>query len=179
MSVFRDALMFLDGVGVYDVVLPLLLIFSIVYAILEKTKVFGTEKVKDKTVTRKNVNAMVAFVAAFFVVASAQLVGTIHRLVADVSLVLVTFVMFMILIGVFHKDGEIELSARWKGVFMFISFTSLALILMNALGWLEPTWYFLVMHWDSSMVASIFLLAIMVGFIVYVTRDQKKSKSEE
>ena len=104
MSVFRDTLLFLDGVGVYDVVLPLLLIFSIVFAILEKTRVFGLEKVGDKEVTRKNINAMVAFCTAFFVVASSQLVATINKLIADVSLIIVTFVMFMLMIGVFSSD---------------------------------------------------------------------------
>jgi len=180
MSVFREALLFFDQIGVYDVVLPLLLIFSIVYALLEKTKVFGTETASDgKKYSRKNVNAMVAFVIGFFVVASAQLVQTINRLVADVSLVIVTFVMFMILVGVFHKEGEIELDKNWKGFFMFIAATSLFLILMNALGWLEPAWYFMAANWSSSFIASILLLVFMVGFIAYVTKGKKTKEDSE
>ena len=42
-SPFRTGIDFLDKLGVYEVLLPFLLIFTIVFAILEKTKVFGTE----------------------------------------------------------------------------------------------------------------------------------------
>lgn len=171
MSVFREALMFLDMLGVYDVVLPLLLVFSIVFALLEKTKVFGEEKVGDKKVTRKNVNAMVAFVTAFFVVASAQLVAIINELVAGVVLVLITFVMFMILIGVFSKDEALSLEGGWQKTFMIISFVSIVLIFFNTLGWLEFAWSYFAYNWDSALAGTIFLLLVIVGFIYWVAKE--------
>ena len=74
MSVFREALIFFDQVGLYDVVLPFLLVFTLVFGVLEKSKILGTEKGGDgEMYTRKNLNAMVAFISGFFVVASAQL----------------------------------------------------------------------------------------------------------
>ena len=78
MSVFRESLVFFDQVGLYDVVLPFLLVFTLVFGVLEKSKIFGTEKTadgKNGPYSRKNLNAMVAFCTAFFVVASAQLVS--------------------------------------------------------------------------------------------------------
>ena len=180
MSVFREVLLFLDDIGIYDVVLPMLLIFSIVFAILEKTKVFGVEKVGKHTVTRKNVNSMVAFVSAFFVVASAQLVGTIHKLIADVSLLLVTFVMFMILIGIFSKDEHLFFDDKnpWKAKFMWIAFISIILIFLNAVGWLMPAWLYLVGNWDSTFAATIFLFGLMVLFIIYLSRSEKSADSD-
>ena len=38
-SAFRDVINFFGEIGLYDVVLPFLLVFAIVFAILEKTKV--------------------------------------------------------------------------------------------------------------------------------------------
>ena len=38
-STFREIILFFDEVGVYDVILPFLLVFTIVYAIFEKTKI--------------------------------------------------------------------------------------------------------------------------------------------
>lgn len=179
MSVFREVLLFLDHVGVYDVVLPMLLIFSMVFAILEKTRIFGTEKVQDTTVTRKNINAMVAFVASFFVVASAQLVAAVHMLIAQVSLLIVLFVMFMILLGIFHKEGEIELKGGWKTTFMVISFIAIALIFFNAVGWLMPAWQYLVMHWDSTFVATLVLVGGMGLFIYVMQSNPPKEKKKE
>ena len=51
-SVFRTAIGFLDKLGVYDIILPFLLVFTLVFAILEKTKILGLEKTaqeEDKT----------------------------------------------------------------------------------------------------------------------------------
>jgi len=65
-SMLAESLQFLSRLGVFDVILPFLLVFTIVYAILEKTKVLGTEKVGGKVASRKNLNSMVSFVIGFF-----------------------------------------------------------------------------------------------------------------
>ena len=95
-SVFRNAIDFLNVVGVYDVILPFLLVFTIVFAILEKTKILGIEKAGDKVYTKKNLNAMVAFISSFLVVASTKLVGVINEAVASVVLVLIVSVCFLL-----------------------------------------------------------------------------------
>ena len=86
-SVFRNALDFFQEIGIYDVVLPFLLVFTIMFAILEKTKIFGFED-KEQKYTRKNLNSMVAFVTAFLVVASAKLVAIINETISNVVLLL-------------------------------------------------------------------------------------------
>src|SRR3989344_7866102 len=94
-TAFRGVITFLDELGVYDVVLPFLLVFTIVFAILEKTRVLGTEKVGDKELTKKNLDAIVAFVIAFLVIASTSLVRIINEVVANVVLVLILVISFL------------------------------------------------------------------------------------
>src|SRR3989338_801425 len=106
VSVFRNALMFFDKLGLYDVVLPFLLVFTIVFALFEKTRVFGTEKAGDKEYTRKNLNGMAAFVIAFFVVASSQLVQIIFKVSSQVVLLMFLSVFFLVLAGSFHTGKE-------------------------------------------------------------------------
>src|SRR3989338_6986549 len=59
---FRQVIEFFDTIGLFDVVLPFLLVFTIVFAILEKTKVLGTEEIDGKKYTKKNLNAIASFV---------------------------------------------------------------------------------------------------------------------
>ena len=67
-TVLGGVLGFFRELGVYDVLLPFILVFTITFAILERTKLFGTEKdSKNVDHTKKNLNAMVAFVVAFLV----------------------------------------------------------------------------------------------------------------
>ena len=69
VSAFRGMIEFLDKIGVYDVILPFLLVFTAVFSILEKTRILGMETIDGKEYTRKNQNSMLAFVMAFFFVA--------------------------------------------------------------------------------------------------------------
>ncbi|PIN72650.1 hypothetical protein COV21_01515, partial [Candidatus Woesearchaeota archaeon CG10_big_fil_rev_8_21_14_0_10_45_5] len=88
-SNFRETLTLFEQLGVYDVILPLLLVFTIVFAILEKTMVLGYEKIGDKKYTRKNLNSMVAFVTALLVVGSTKLVAMINETVSNTVLLLI------------------------------------------------------------------------------------------
>ena len=57
-SIFRGVIDFLAKIGVYDIILPFLLVFTIMFAILEKTKVLGVENVGGNETTKKNLNSM-------------------------------------------------------------------------------------------------------------------------
>ncbi len=179
-SVFRGVIEFFVRLGVYDIVLPFLLVFTVVFAILEKTRVFGVEKTKEGEFTKKNLNSMTAFVTAFLVVASSRLVAIINETMANMVLLLMMSVCFLILIGSFMKETKegVFLEGGWAKLFMVIMFIGLVLIFMNALDWLEPTWGYIYTHYDSTVMASLLLIAGIVAFIYFLTKEPKKSESK-
>jgi hypothetical protein len=180
VSTFRGVIEFFGRLGIYDVVLPFLLVFTVVFAIMEKTRVFGVEKTKDGEFTRKNLNAMVAFVVAFLVVASSRLVAVINQTMAQMVLLLMMSVCFLILIGSFMRERKegVFLEKGWATFFMYIMFVGLVLIFLNALGWLAPAWYYLMTHYDSTIVASLLLVGAMIGFVYWIVKEPKKETSE-
>jgi len=173
-TVFRGIIEFLEQIGIYDVILPFLLVFTIVFAILEKTKVLGTETIEGKKYTKKNINAMVAFVVSFLVVASTKLVSAINNALANTVLLLLLAVFFLLLVGSFFKEGEdVFLKGPWKTLFMFIMFVGIVLIFLNALGWLQTFWNYLVAHWETQWVGTLVLLVIIILFMLYITRSKE------
>jgi hypothetical protein len=179
-SVFRGTIGFFEQLGVYDVVLPFLLVFTLVFAILEKTKAYGMEMISGKEYTRKNLNAMTAFVSAFFVVASTQLVAIINVFVAQVVLLLLISVCFLMLAGSFHDGKEVfALKGGWNKFFMVIMFIGVVLIFLNAVGWLDILWDALFYRFDSVMVSSIVLVVVIVLFMFYVTKGEKKEDAKK
>ena len=177
-----------DKLGVFDVVLPFLLVFTIVFAILEKTKIFGTEKVGDQTITKKNLNATVAFVIAFFVVASNKLVQIITETTSNAVILLIISILFLILVGSFHKE-EAEgffLQGGWATLFTVMMFIGLALIFLNSMhtssgeSWLELVFEFFSSYITPEVWAGILFIALMGGAIFFVTASPKtKEKKEE
>ncbi|MFC2136030.1 hypothetical protein ACFLTH_15555 [Bacteroidota bacterium] len=183
-TVLGGTLSFLNELGLYDVILPFLLVFTIVFAILEKTKIFGVEQVEGETVTRKNMNAMVAFVMAFFVVASSKLVALVNMVASHVFLLILLVVLFLMLAGILQKEGEFALSEGWSRGFMIGGLIIIVLIFLNAIGWLEEIYDFLVKYWDSDAISAIILLILIVIFIAWLTRnpktkERKKKKKEQ
>jgi small-conductance mechanosensitive channel len=185
-NVLTGSLSFFDRLGVFDVLLPFILVFTIVYAILEKTKIYGLEKISkgEKTleVTRKNLNAMTAFVVAFFVVASSQLVAIINETLAHTVLILILILCFMLLVGAFHtgdKEFSLDKYPGWKKIFMIIIFVAIVLIFMNAAGWLPWLYSYVLANWNSTVVASIGLIVVLVAFMAFVTSDRKVAEEKK
>ncbi|MBI2654123.1 hypothetical protein HYX02_04905 [Candidatus Woesearchaeota archaeon] len=177
---FRQVLEFFDSIGLFDVVLPFLLVFTIVFAIFEKTRVLGTEDIDGKKYTKKNLNAIASFVIAFLVVASSQLVEIITKVSANAVIVLFLSVLFLLLVGSFHKEGEpIYLQGGWKVVFMIIVFIAIVGIFLDAIKgpdgrtWLERLGDFAGSGSDE-VVGSIVLLALIVFFVVYAMKEPSK-----
>lgn len=186
-SVFRGIISFFGDIGLYDVVLPFLLVFTIVFAILEKTKVFGIEEIEGKKYTRKNLNAMASFVIAFLVVASSQLVEILNIVSSQVVILLMLSVLFLLLIGSFMKEGEpIFLEGGWKVFFMFMMFIGIVLIFLNAIetpqgdSWLEVFWDVISGGKTSNAIGSIILIIIIILFMIYIVKEPKREiKSTE
>lgn len=181
-SVFRGVVLFFDKLGIYDVVLPFLLVFAVVFAILDKTKVFGTVKIEGEVYPKKALNAIVAFVVSFFVVGSTKLVGILNRALANTVLLLILIVFFLILVGSFFKEGEeVFLKDRWRTFFMTSVFIGIVLIFMEAIGWLQDLWDFLKDNWDVNWVASIIMAIVVIAFMAFITWEKKPTpkKSED
>ena len=172
---FREILDFFNNVGVFDVVLPFLLVFTIVFALLERTKVLGMEEIDGKKYTKKNLNSMAAFVIAFLVVASSRLVEIITTVSSQFVVLLFLVVLFLLLVGSFFQEKQEAtfLEGTWKTAFMIIVFIGLAFIFLDALDLIDSTFNFLNGAERGEIVGSAILLILIVMFMVYVTQDRK------
>lgn len=180
-SAFRNVIIFFQEIGLYDVVLPFLLVFTIVFAILEKTKVFGSETIDGKEYPRKNLNAVTSFSIAFFVIASSKLVEIISTVSSYTVILLMLSILFLLLVGSFMKEGEGGfLTGNWNYLFMIIMFVGIVLIFIYALGWWGTIWDFFQFETGGEVVGSLILIVILVLFIWYIVKGEspKTSKKE-
>ena len=179
-SGFRGVIEFLGRLGVYDVILPFLLIFTIVFAILEKTKILGTEKVGDREVTKKNLNSMVALAVAFLVIASTRLVAVVNEVMANVVLLLILAICFLLLVGVFFgsKEFTLEKYPNWIRFFMVLMFIGIVLIFLNALDWL--TYVFAVFEaWDAEWAVTVIFLIVILLLMWYIVKEPSAPAKEK
>lgn len=179
------SLKFLEDFGFFDVILPFLLVFTLVFAILQKTKILGTEDGKAK----KNLDAMVAFSVALFVVVASNIVAVIREAMPMVSLVLVVLVSFMLLAGSFAGSKEYEVKGKLKVFLTTLVFIGIVLIFMGVIktdsgeSWLRYSWDYVLENWATGpLVSSLIFLAVILVVIYYILGGKKhpeKTPSEE
>ncbi len=179
-SLLSGVIQFLERLGVYDVVLPFLLVFTIMFAILEKTRLFGTEEINGKSYSRKNLNSIASFVIAFLVIASAQLVQVISQVSSQIVIVLMLSLFFLLLVGSFYEEGKIGKEglkdAPWaRNAFVVIIFLAIAFIFLNALPagngktWLEWIFEGTSQAASSPAFATIALIILIILFVMFIT----------
>ena len=180
-SAFRNTLDFFDALGVFDVIMPFLLVFTIVFAILEKTRIFGMEKIGDNLYSKKGLNSIVAFAMSLIFVASSKLVTLVLGTVAQFIILLLLPILFLLLVGTFHTgDEEFALSKGWQNIFYVILFIGIMLVFLGQLGWLDIAYEWTLSNYNSQVFSSFVFLAVIVGGIWLVVREpQKKEKEKE
>ena len=186
-SVFRGVLVFFEKLGVYDVILPFLLVFTMVFAILEKTKIFGMEKIGKEEYTKKSLNAMVAFAIAFIVVASSKLVAIINEIAANMVVLLAMGIFFLMLVGalVIERKEGFGLDKGWQTLFMVIMFIGILIITLRAIPGpddrplLDFIIDYIMNHFTETAVSSIIFIIAIALLIGYITKESKPPKKEE
>ena len=92
----------LVDIGFYSVILPFLLVYVIIFAILEKSKIFKVSDGDNSHV--KNVNSIIAFVFGIFVVASIQTVMYIESLIVNIVVFIIFILLLLIILGLIFGD---------------------------------------------------------------------------
>lgn len=168
---FRD----LDRWGLTDVLLPFLLIFVVIFAILQKTHILGESK--------KNLSVIVAIVVAFLVViphitgrfpANADPVVILNNALPQVSIVLVAVVFLLILIGVFGQD-YVFLGVTMPGWITLVSLVTIVLIFGGAAGWWDSGFGTTLENFFGTEGVAVFIMLVVFGLIIaWVTGDSKE-----
>ena len=184
-SALQGAIEFFREFGLFDVVLPFILVFTLIFAILEKTMILGVEK---EGVPKKNLDAMVAFVVALLVVAASNIVGAINAALPQVVLLVVISISFLLLLGVFWKTGESDFMKDHRLLYWpFVGFFLLAIIWIffgvfeKTPGYSYRTYFldYVMYNWSGSVFTSLIFLVVVIAVIAYVVKGPSGGESEE
>ena len=162
----EDFLRSLENWGLVDVFLPFLLVFTIVYAVLEKVKILGDDK--------RNLNIVVAIVLGLSVVIphitnsfpiDFDPVDIINGALPAVSILVIAIIMLMILIGVFAHD-KIFLGLTMPGWIGFFSILAIIFIFGASAGWWGGSTFGSLSSFFGEDVIEIFIVIVIFGIII-------------
>ena len=185
-TVFGGVIVFLEKLGVYEIILPFLLVFTIVYAVFERTRVFGTEEIEGVKYGKKSLNAMVAFVIAFLVIASSQLVAIINESLSKIVLLILMIICFLVLIGTFFsEDEEVILEGGWRIFFMVVMLIGVILVFLSSVrnesgvSWLSNMINYIKLNFGSTGLSALILIIVIIVFMAYIVKDPQPAKKKD
>ncbi|MBU2634192.1 MAG: hypothetical protein KJ674_03020 [Nanoarchaeota archaeon] len=154
----------LQGSGVYEFVLPFLLVFAIVFAVLEKTKIFGSDK--------RNVNAIIAVLFGLLFVSQVEIIEKLNLFLPKISFFMIIVLMVLILIGMMGVKVS-------EGVGPLLMIAG-AIISIIAVYWaLGPSLGFEVPYWvqdNWTAVIGVVILLVVIYMVVSPGGTGQKGK---
>ncbi len=171
---FQDFIESLESWGVADVLLPFLLIFTIVYAVLQKSNILGREK--------KNFNVIISLVIALSVIiphvldtypSGLDVVDIINESLPQIALIAVAFVMLLILAGLVGVDIA---GKSMAGLFVAIAIIAVVAIFGGSAGLWESEWLYNAV---GEGTVSVIIMILVFGLVIWFITREKKEPGEK
>lgn len=157
---------------VVELLLPFLLVFTVVFAILQKTKVLGDGK--------RQIDAIVSLVVGLIFVAFGQAVGFVINLIPIMAVVAIVFLVFMILYGmVFQGDDKFNMNKWLRGGFGVLA----GIIVIVSVLVLTGVWTVIVDYYNtesSGLIANVvFGVVILIAILIVVFSGPKNDEDKD
>ena len=178
MATFVDMIYYLQAIGVADVLLPFFLVFTVVFAVLQKSHVLG----KGEGVKKYNVIVSLALGLAVVI---PHVLGTyppgmnvvliLNNALPQVSIFLVAIVMLLLMLGTFGLSWPGSNEGEGGSVVVIASILIITYIFTTSSGLIGngfPWWlWFLADPQTQSMLVTILVFGVVVWLI---TREPKE-----
>jgi len=162
---FRTVAMQWSQIGMFDMILPMLLIFIVIYSILQRTKILQG---------KPTVDAIAALIISFFTIGNPEVSAFFLPLFSNVGLGVAILVAFLLIMGlVAGRPGKsFQSITLWAGVGVFLWIMSRA---ANYFGGYDmvfsSTWWYNNSYWIIPLV----FILIVIG-VVASTPEEDKDK---
>lgn len=151
------------------IVLPFLLIFTVVFAILEKTQLLKA---------KKDLHAVIALVFGLIVVGVPPIVGVILKLVPVIAVIIVVLLAWMMTYGFVGGLDKGNVTGPWKITFQII----LSIVLIGTILWATGAWSLMsTKPWAEQIGPTLLLVGAIIAVISVVisSADSPARKDED
>lgn len=168
MASFITALNIWSSNGIFDVALPLLLFFAIIFSILNRTKILGENKAID---------AVVAFIISMFIIINPFTAPFLAEIFSKTGIALIIGLSVLIVLGLFTEKKDAEGLLKGIGIIGGAIFFLWIILLLNdnyAIYTWFPIGYYGISWTEVLVVIGVFAIA---GYIV--AKTGKSNTGEE
>ena len=173
----EDFIQILESWGLTDVLLPFLLIFVIIFAVLQKTKILGEGK--------KRFNAIFSLAVALLVVIphvlgtypeNGDIIEIMKSAIPNVSIIVVAIIMLLIIIGVLGGERN-WMGGSLSGWVAIGAFIVIVWIFGASAGWWNGWEWFTDIFGSDALAIAIMVLVFAV-IVWWITKSDGEEKAD-
>lgn len=156
------------GIGLFDLILPIILIFTIIFAILQRTRILGGIK---------GIDSIVALVIGFFAIINPEITAFFIPFFSNLALGIIIIIAFLLIAGLIMpqaEEGQWNTITLFGGVAIFFWVMSRAATYFSGYGLIFSTEWWLNNSW---WVVPAILFGLMMAFVVNSSNNQPDQKS--
>lgn len=151
-----------------DYILPFILVFTLIFAVLQKTKILGTDKTQ--------IDAMISLVVGLLLIAVPWARDLIVKLMPFLAISLVILLIFMLGYGFLSGKSDKILEGKLMIVFGIIFGLALLTAILIITGVWDPIWNYLFNRPEGAQIwINVIIIAIIIGAIISVVKGGKSS----
>ena len=144
-----------ESAGIFEFVFPFLLIFALVFGILQKTEIFGKEG--------KTINFVIAFVMGLMSIRIDFVRAIFAEVTARASVGILILVMMLILISMFLTD---KTKGNWYIVFSIVAVIVFIIILVQSFTYYGYSFSYFGGDIIGWIVGAVLLIGVIVAIFV-------------
>jgi hypothetical protein len=167
----------LESWGLTDVLLPFLLIYVVIFAVLTKTKILGEG--------RRRFNAVISLVIALMVVVphvlriyppEADVIEIMNKAIPNISLVVVAIVMLLVVVGILGGERN-WMGGSLSGWVAILAFILVIVIFGSAAGWWRG-WTWFTNFFGADAVAIVVMILVFAVIVWWITKGEATEEKE-
>lgn len=149
-----------------DIILPFVLVFTLVFAILEKSRLLGEDK--------HQINAIIGFVIAGILITFSTQVDWIRQFVIFLVISLMILFVFMLIYGFTYSGKEgFKLSEGYQKLIAGIAFVAVVIATLVITGYSDKAVNFFT---NDSIGSSVLFIVVIAAAIIAVIFGGKKKE---
>lgn len=142
--------------SIAQMILAFVLIFTLVFAVLQKSKILGDGK--------KQIDALIALAIALIVISVGSVLDFIQQIIPFMAIGLVIILVFMLLMGMVFNDQTLKEMPWLKWVFAIVILIAVVVaVLVFTKGW---DWILSFFSSDGSWAGNVVLIIVIILAIV-------------
>jgi hypothetical protein len=176
-GVFSGLVTYLDNFGITDIIIPFVLIFTILFAVLQRIKLFGDQSKKYNVVIALAIALLSIFPHVTGRYQDFDIVNVINSSLPQIGLILIALVLLMVLVGLVSGKEQSGSSSLILGLAGILGVVLLVVVFWRALfPYSTPTWLSFL---DDPSIQALIIILVVFGLIVwFVTKEPNDGKGK-